>query len=365
MRNVLGNNLTVTVFGESHGSHIGAVIDGITAGIKVDENYINDCLAKRRPQGKGETARVEKDNYSIVSGVFNGYTTGSPLCIIIENNNTRSKDYSLIKDLARPSHADYVANVKYNGFNDYRGGGHFSGRITASIVASGAILLQTLEKLNIKIGCHIKKCGNVIDKDFNDFNNEIDKVNSMIFPVIDDVEEKMKQEINNAASNQDSIGGIIQTAITGLPVGLGEPMFSSLEGELSKALFAIGGIKGIEFGLGFNFANVKGSEANDEFSMVDGKVKTITNNNGGINGGISNSMPVVFNVVVRPTPSILKEQNTINMQTKQNEKLIIHGRHDPAIIRRINIVIRCMCAFVISDMLITKYGQDIFLKESL
>ena len=365
MRNVLGNNLTVTVFGESHGSHIGAVIDGITAGIKVDENYINDCLAKRRPQGKGETARVEKDNYSIVSGVFNGYTTGSPLCIIIENSNTRSKDYSLIKDLARPSHADYVANVKYNGFNDYRGGGHFSGRITASIVASGAILLQALEKLNIKIGCHIKKCGNVIDKDFNDFNNEIDKVNSMIFPVIDDVEEQMKQEINNAASNQDSIGGIIQTAITGLPVGLGEPMFSSLEGELSKALFAIGGIKGIEFGLGFNFANVKGSEANDEFSMVDGKVKTITNNNGGINGGISNSMPVVFNVVVRPTPSILKEQNTINMQTKQNEKLVIHGRHDPAIIRRINIVIRCMCAFVISDMLITKYGQDIFLKESL
>lgn len=365
MRNVLGNNLTVTVFGESHGSHIGAVIDGITAGIKVNENYINDCLAKRRPQGKGETARVEKDNYSIVSGVFNGYTTGSPLCIIIENSNIKSKDYSLIKNLARPSHADYVANIKYNGFNDYRGGGHFSGRITASIVASGAILLQALEKLNIKIGCHIKKCGNIIDKDFNDFNNEIDKVNNMIFPVIDDVEDQMKKEINNAASNQDSIGGIIQTAITGLPVGLGEPMFSSLEGELSKALFAIGGIKGIEFGLGFNFANVKGSEANDEFAMVDGKVRTITNNNGGINGGISNSMPVVFNVVVRPTPSILKEQNTINMQTKQNEKLIIQGRHDPAIIRRINIVIRCMCAFVISDMLITKYGQDVFLKESL
>ena len=361
MRNVLGNNLTVTVFGESHGSHIGAVIDGITAGIKVDENYINDCLAKRRPQGKGETARVEKDNYSIVSGVFNGYTTGSPLCIIIENSNIKSKDYSLIKDLARPSHADYVANIKYNGFNDYRGGGHFSGRITASIVASGAILLQALEKLNIKIGCHTKKCGNIIDKDFNDFNNEIDKVNNMIFPVIDDVEEQMKKEINNAATNQDSIGGIIQTAITGLPVGLGEPMFSSLEGELSKALFAIGGIKGIEFGLGFNFANAKGSEANDEFAMVDGKVRTITNNN----GGISNSMPVVFNVVVRPTPSILKEQNTINMQTKQNEKLIIQGRHDPAIIRRINIVIRCMCAFVISDMLITKYGQDVFLKESL
>ena len=365
MRNILGNNLTVTVFGESHGSHIGAIIDGITAGIKVDENFINECLAKRRPQGKGETARVEKDEYKIVSGVFNGYTTGSPLCIVIENNDTKSKDYSLIKDLARPSHADYVANVKYNGFNDYRGGGHFSGRITASIVASGAILLKALEKLNIKIGCHIKKCGNILDKDFNDFDNEIDKVNNMIFPVINDVEEQMKEEINNAASNKDSIGGIIQTAITGLPVGLGEPMFSSLEGELSKAMFAIGGIKGIEFGLGFNFANVKGSEANDEFVIVDGKVKTKTNNNGGINGGISNGMPIVFNVAIRPTPSILKEQNTINMHTKQNDKLTIQGRHDPAIIRRINIVIRCMCALVISDMLITKYGQDVFLKESL
>ena len=365
MRNILGNNLTVTVFGESHGSHIGAIIDGITAGIKVDENFINECLAKRRPQGKGETARVEKDEYKIVSGVFNGYTTGSPLCIVIENNDTKSKDYSLIKDLARPSHADYVANVKYNGFNDYRGGGHFSGRITASIVASGAILLKALEKLNIKIGCHIKKCGNILDKDFNDFDNEIDKVNNMIFPVINDVEEQMKEEINNAASNKDSIGGIIQTAITGLPVGLGEPMFSSLEGELSKAMFAIGGIKGIEFGLGFNFANVKGSEANDEFVIVDEKVKTKTNNNGGINGGISNGMPIVFNVAIRPTPSILKEQNTINMNTKQNDKLTIQGRHDPAIIRRINIVIRCMCALVISDMLITKYGQDVFLKESL
>ena len=365
MRNILGNNLTVTVFGESHGSHIGAIIDGITAGIKVDENFINECLAKRRPQGKGETARVEKDEYKIVSGVFNGYTTGSPLCIIIENNDTKSKDYSLIKDLARPSHADYVANVKYNGFNDYRGGGHFSGRITASIVASGAILLKALEKLNIKIGCHIKKCGNILDKDFNDFDNEIDKVNNMLFPVINDVEEQMKEEINNAASNKDSIGGIIQTAITGLPVGLGEPMFSSLEGELSKAMFAIGGIKGIEFGLGFNFANVKGSEANDEFVIVDDKVKTKTNNNGGINGGISNGMPIVFNVAIRPTPSILKEQNTINMHTKQNDKLTIQGRHDPAIIRRINIVIRCMCALVISDLLITKYGQDVFLKESL
>lgn len=365
MKNILGHNLTVTIFGESHGSHIGAVIDGLTAGIKVDEDFIKECLSKRRPSSALETARIEKDSYQIVGGVFNGFTTGSPLCIIIENSNVKSKDYDLIKDLARPSHADYVANVKYNGFNDYRGGGHFSGRITAAIVASGAILLKALEKLNIKIGCHILKCGNVKDVDFNDINNEIDKVNQMAFPVISDVNKEMEEEILNAAKENDSIGGIIQTAITGLPVGLGDPMFSSLEGQLSNALFSIGGIKGVEFGLGFDFANKKGSEANDEFKVIDGKVITTTNNNGGINGGISNGMPVMFNVAVRPTPSIYKTQNTINMKDKTNETITIVGRHDPAIIRRINIVIRSICAIVIADNLISKYGQDVFLKESL
>ena len=365
MKNILGNNLTVTIFGESHGSHIGAVIDGLTAGIKVDDDFIKECLSKRRPSSALETARIENDSYQIVSGVFNGFTTGSPLCIIIENNNVKSKDYDSIKDLARPSHADYVANVKYNGFNDYRGGGHFSGRITAAIVASGAILLKALEKLNIKIGCHILKCGNVKDVEFKDINNEIDKVNQMSFPVISDVSKKMEEEILNAAKENDSIGGIIQTAITGLPVGLGDPMFSSLEGQLSNALFSIGGIKGVEFGLGFDFANKKGSEANDEFKVVDGKIITTTNNNGGINGGISNGMPVMFNVVVRPTPSIYKTQNTINMKNKTNETITIVGRHDPAIIRRINIVIRSICAIVIADNLISKYGQDVFLKESL
>ena len=365
MKNILGHNLTVTIFGESHGSHIGAVIDGLTAGIKVDEDFIKECLGKRRPSSALETARIENDSYQIVSGVFNGFTTGSPLCIIIENSNVKSKDYDSIKDLARPSHADYVANVKYNGFNDYRGGGHFSGRITAAIVASGAILLKALEKLNIKIGCHILKCGNVKDVEFEDINNEIDKVNQLSFPVISDVNKEMEEEILNAAKENDSIGGIIQTAITGLPVGLGDPMFSSLEGQLSNALFSIGGIKGVEFGLGFDFANKKGSEANDEFKVVDGKIITTTNNNGGINGGISNGMPVVFNVAVRPTPSIYKTQNTINMKDKTNETITIVGRHDPAIIRRINIVIRSICAIVIADNLISKYGQDVFLKESL
>lgn len=363
MKNVLGNNITLTVFGESHGEKIGAVIDGLCPGIKVDENFIKECLSKRRPSGNGETSRIEADNYQIVSGVFNNYTTGAPICILIDNSNVRSKDYESTKDLARPSHVDYVANEKYYGYQDYRGGGHFSGRITASIVATGAIMLKALEKLNIKIATHILRCKDVIDDNFNDIDKEIEKVNSMPFPVINDnVKPLMEKVILNAAKENDSVGGIIQTVVANLPVGIGEPMFSSLEGELSKALFSIGGIKGVEFGLGFGFALKNGSEANDEFVIKDDKVITNTNNNGGINGGISNGMPIIFNCAVRPTPSISKQQNTINIKTKTNEVIKITGRHDPAIIRRINIVIRCITAFVIADMLVNKYGTDVFLK---
>lgn len=366
MRNVLGNNLTLTIFGESHGPYIGAVIDGLCAGIKIDIEFIKECLNKRRPQGKIETARVENDDFEIVSGVFNGFSTGSPICLLISNKNVKSSDYENIKNLARPSHVDYVCNEKYHGFFDYRGGGHFSGRISASIVASGAIMLQALETIGIKIGSHILKCGNVYDNHFSDYDKEITKLNKTSFPVInDDVLEPMKQEINLAANNSDSIGGIIQTAIINLPVGIGEPLFSSLEGELSKALFAIGGIKGVEFGLGFDFANHYGSEVNDEFAIEDEKVITKTNNNGGINGGISNGMPIVFNCAIRPTPSISKMQKTIDMQNKTNTTIVINGRHDPAIIRRINIVITCISAFVIADMLVFKYGTDVFFNNKL
>ena len=365
MQNTFGNNLTITVFGESHGSKIGAVIDGLPAGIKIDYDYIDKCLSLRRPMGKIETLRVEKDNYEIVSGVFNGFSTGSSICILILNENINSSSYEKNKDLARPSHADYVANEKYHGYNDYRGGGHFSGRITAAIVAAGAIVLSALEKFKIKIGYHIKQVGDVIDSDFSKFPEQIDMVNEMTFPTLDDVSEKMSKCILDAANNNDSIGGIIQTAIINLPLGLGDPMFENLEGKLAKAMFSIGGVKGIEFGLGFKFANSYGSKANDEFKVVDGKVITLTNNNGGINGGITNSMPVVFNLAVKPTPSIAKTQQTINMKTMTNETINISGRHDPAIVRRVGVVVKAMAALVIADVLITKYGQDVFLKESL
>lgn len=366
MRNVLGNNLTLSVFGESHQETIGVVIDGITPGIKIDYDEINKFLNKRKPNTNYETKRLEKDEIHIVSGLFNDYTTGAPLTILINNENVISKDYSSLKDLPRPGHSDYAAYLKYHGFNDYRGGGHFSGRITAPIVASGAIFSKMLEKFNIHVGVHIKQCGKVIDSSFsNDIENEIIKINQKKIPCIDSLEEDIEKEILYYKDKNDSIGGIIQCAITSLPAGLGEPMFSSLEGELAKALFGIGGIKGIEFGLGFDFKDQPGSKANDPFRNIDGKIVTTSNNNGGINGGISNGMPVIFNLAIKPTPSISLKQETISLKDNSNQELVINGRHDPAIIRRICIVVQSIVNFVICDLLITRYGTDVFLKDHL
>lgn len=358
MRNTIGDNLTLTLFGESHGEYIGAVLDGMASGIKVDNDFISYQLSKRRPQNKIETARVEADDYHIVSGVFNGYTTGAPLCILIPNQNIKSKDYDALKQVARPSHADYVAYVKYHGFNDYRGGGHFSGRLTAPIVAIGSILIKVLEKKNIYIGTHILKCGEVEDSSFEGNIEEIIQLNNKSFPVLDDLEESMRKSIAKCAEEGDSIGGILQTEIVGLPVGLGDPWFSSVEGKLANAMFSIGGVKGIEFGLGFGFGKTIGSKANDSFYVDGDTIKTKTNNNGGINGGITNGMPVVFNTAVKPTPSISKPQETVDFVEKQDVTLSVKGRHDPAIIRRMAVVIDSMTALMIADLLVTKYGVD-------
>lgn len=359
--NTIGQNITLTLFGESHGEAIGAVLDGMTAGVKVDEEFIASQLSKRRPQGATDTARREKDNFKIVSGVFNGYTTGAPICILIPNEDTRSGDYSKTYGLARPSHADYTAHVKYAGFEDYRGGGHFSGRITAAIVAAGAIAIKALEGKGIKIGTHILSCGGVKDADLlgcNSTAQAIDTINSKPFPVINNIEDEITAAITDAKNNLDSIGGIVQTAITGLEAGIGEPWFDSLEGVISKAVFALGGVKGIEFGGGFSLANMRGSEANDPMRIIDGKVQTTTNYSGGINGGISNGMPIVFNTAVKPTPSIAQSQQTVNFLTGEEQTLNLTGRHDPAIVRRICIVISSMVAIVLCDMLSIKNGQN-------
>lgn len=362
MKNTLGNSVCLTVFGESHGSAVGAVLDGLCAGLDVNQDLIEKQLAKRRPNAKTDTPRIEKDNYQILSGVFNGKTTGTPICLVIPNENTKSADYESTKNLARPSHADYTAECKYNGYQDYRGGGHFSGRVTAGIVGIGAIAIDALNKLGIKIGTHILKCGGICDSEFNDIENEIDALQDKSFPVISNVEEQMTNAIMNARAENDSIGGVIQTAIYGMPAGVGEPWFDSVESVISHAIFSIGGIKGIEFGKGFAFADLKGSEANDELQIVNGKVITKTNNNAGINGGITNSMPIVFNCAVKPTPSIARVQDTIDFKANENTIIEIKGRHDPAIIRRICIVVDSITAVAICDLLAQHYGTDVFLK---
>jgi len=365
MKNVFGNSITVTLFGESHGGQIGVVIDGVAPGIQVDMDFMRKQLNLRKPHGKISTQRVESDEPHIVSGVFEGKTTGTPICILFENHNTKSKDYSKTKDFMRPGHADYVAMEKYHGFADYRGGGHFSGRITTPIVAAGAILLDALRKKGIQIGSHIKKCGTIEDVPFANYEDEIRKVNDLIFPVLDDdAAEQMRAYMEEAANEGDSVGGVLETVITGLPTGVGEPWFDTMESMLSHGIFSIPAVKGIEFGKGFAFAEMKGSKANDPFEIQEGVVVTKTNNNGGINGGITNGMPVLFNTVIKPTPSIYKEQQTINIDTKENVSFQIQGRHDPAIIHRARVVVDSMTAIVIADMLAMRFGTDWLYEEA-
>lgn len=361
MKNILGENLAVTIFGESHGPYIGVVLDGLAPGIPVNKDFINHQLDLRRPSGKISTARVEKDEFILASGVFNDKTTGTPLTILIPNSVQHSKDYEKTAMFARPGHADYTANVKYHGFQDYRGGGHFSGRITAALVAAGGIVIPELEKKGIRIGSHIQSLGGIRDRPFDDYNQDFDSLSNTNFAVLDNEKVAlMKAKAEEVAAQGDSIGGVLETAITGMPAGVGEPWFGTLESILSYALFSIPAIKGVQFGAAFDLVDHPGSEFNDAFYMEDGEVRTKTNNNGGINGGISNGMPVTFRCAVKPTPSIYKEQNTINMKAMTNAKLQIEGRHDPAIIHRARVVVDSVTALVIYDALAGRYGTDYF-----
>lgn len=359
MKNTFGNSVSITIFGESHGKAIGAVIDGLAPGIEIDEEYIAHMLTLRRPAGKISTSRKETDQYDIISGVYEGKTTGTPITIIIPNENVQSKDYSKLQGIARPSHADYTAECKYHGFQDARGGGHFSGRITAALVAAGAVCKAALEKKGVFIGTHIKKCAGISDKDFGDLLCDITVLNEKEFAVLDDsCEIKMKQAIMDAAENLDSVGGILETAITGIPAGVGEPWFDSVESMLSHMLFSIPAVKGIEFGAGFAIADMTGSNANDIFKLANGEIVTVTNNNGGINGGITNGMPIVFRTAIKPTPTIFKPQNTVDYKNMTETVLEPKGRHDPAIIHRARVVQDAAAAIVLCDMLSMRYGTD-------
>lgn len=359
MKNSFGNSIILTLFGESHGEQIGAVLDGLAPGIPVDEEFIKRRLTLRRPSGQISTARVEADNFKIVSGVFNSKTTGTPLTILIENTNTKSKDYSILKEVARPSHADYTANEKYRGFQDFRGGGHFSGRITAAAVAAGAIVLGALNAKGIHIATHIKSCKDITDRNFENLAEDIDKLNNSEFAVLDEMRaEEMQRLILTAKANGDSVGGVLETVAVGVPAGVGEPWFDTLEGVISKALFGIPAVKGVEFGDGFEITKKFGSEANDEFLSKNGKIVTSTNNSGGINGGISNGMPIIVRTAVKPTATIFREQKTVNFVTGENTSLLPSGRHDPCIVQRARVVADSMVALAVADMLALHFGTD-------
>ena len=362
MKNTFGNSVAVTLFGESHGEYIGAVIDGLAPGIKIDHEYIAHMLTLRRPDGKISTPRKEKDEYKIVSGVVDNTTTGTPITIIIPNENVKSGDYSQMKTVARPSHAYFTAECKYHGYQDSRGGGHFSGRITAALVAAGAICKYALEQKGIYIGTHVKKCAGIPDREFNNLKEDINEINAKTFAVLDETsKEKMVEAILAAANNGDSVGGVLETAVIGMPVGVGEPWFDTVESLLSHMMFSIPAVKGIEFGAGFAIADMLGSQANDPMKMDSGNVVTTTNNNGGINGGITNGMPIIFRTAIKPTPTIFKPQNTIDFKTMTETVLEPKGRHDPAIVHRARVVQDAASAIVLCDALSMRLGTD-FLK---
>ncbi len=356
MKNTFGNAVSITLFGESHGPSVGCVIDGLAPGIPMDVEAISRLLSKRRPAGEISTARQEADMFMIESGVFNGKTTGTPICIRIPNEDTRSGDYSRI---ARPGHADYTAYCKYHGYEDFRGGGHFSGRITAALVAAAGIVIPALEQKGICIGTHIRRLAGMDDLALGDIGSDLAALKQSEFPVLDSaVIEPMKQRILDAKADCDSVGGVLETAVIGMPAGVGEPWFDTVEGVLSHALFSIPAIKGIEFGDGFHLAEQRGSIANDAYEMYNGSIITTTNHNGGINGGITNGMPLIFRCAVKPTPTIGKPQNSVDLEKGTATMMQGKGRHDPCIVHRAAVVVEAVTALVLCDLLASRFGTD-------
>ena len=364
MKNTFGQHIAVTLFGESHGPAIGAVLDGLCPGLPIDEENIRRMLHLRQPGGAISTARQEKDVFEIVSGAVNGIATGTPLTILIRNKDTKSGDYAAMQALMRPGHADFPAQCKYHGYQDTRGGGHFSGRITAALVAAGAICHSALQAKGICIGTHISRCAGICDRGFSNLEEDITTLSQREFPVLEEaVEAPMRDAILGAKAEGDSVGGVLETAVNGLPAGVGEPWFDTFEGLLAHILFSVPAVKGVEFGDGFALADMRGSSANDPLRYEDGKVVATSNHAGGIGGGITTGMPVIFRCVIKPTPSIAKEQQTVDIMQQENAMLQIKGRHDPAIVHRARIVIDAVTAIAVYDMLTGRFGTDYFAKD--
>jgi chorismate synthase len=352
--NSIGKELTVTTFGESHGTHVGAVVDGCPAGLPLSEADIQVELDRRIPaEPKIVSGRIEKDVAKILSGVFNGFTTGAPIALMVENKEVDSSDYEAIKDLPRPGHADYPARVKYGGFNDYRGGGRFSGRLTVALIMAGAIAKKLLSRFDVDILAYTRAVGKVkSDKKFT--AEEIRKNRYTAATRCPDLAcaERIEEAIVTARKEGDSLGGIVECIALNVPVGVGEPLFDSLDADLAKALFDIPAVKGVEFGLGFRVAELKGSESNDPYIMQNGKVATATDNAGGILGGISTGMPIMMQVAIKPTPSIGKEQKTVNLSTMEDARISIKGRHDPCVVPKAVPAVESAVAITLADHMI-------------
>lgn len=353
-----GKAIEVNLFGESHGQAIGIIINNLPAGIVLDQDNIKYELTKRRPKGNISTPRQEKDPYQIISGYFDNKTTGTPLTIIIPNGDTKSKDYK--KDILRPSHADYTSYVKYKNNHDYRGSGHFSGRITAPLVILGAICSQVLRENGIIIASHISSIKDLKDTSFNDVLVDRKILKSLLnsdFPTINDSNKELfKNVILEAKNEQDSVGGTVETIVSGLSPGYGDPFFESIESVLAHLLFSIPAVKGVEFGKGFDITTLNGSEANDSFIIENGQIKTKSNNSGGIQGGISNGMPIIFKTAIKPTASIGKAQRTVDVEQMKEVVMELEGRHDPCIVHRVIHVINAMTNFAILELIVRKEG---------
>jgi len=355
MANSYGKLFKISLFGESHSEAIGVVIDGVPSGVALDMDEILFEMSRRVPGNNlFSTPRKESDTPEILSGIFSGKTTGTPIACVIRNTNTRSKDYT--PELIRPSHADYSGMLRYNGHNDYRGGGHFSGRLTAPIVFAGAIAKQILRKENIEILAHIKNIGDVFDDAIDMANPDIDTLKALknkTLPFINsETENKAAEKILAAKNDKDSIGGSIEAVICGIKGGIGSPFFESVESRISSMLFSVPAVKAVEFGIGTEFSKLLGSLANDSLYIENGDVKTKTNNNGGLNGGITNGMPIVLTATVKPTPSIAKEQESVNIDTKENVTMEIKGRHDPCIVQRAVPVIEAALSITVLDLIL-------------
>lgn len=352
-----GEKIRLNIFGESHGAAVGAVAEGLPAGFEIDMEELSAFLRRRAPgSGKLVTQRKEADLPDIVTGVLGNKTTGAPLTVLIHNTDTRSRDYQNILRVPRPSHADYPAYVKFGGNNDIRGGGHFSARITAALAAAGGIVLQMLAKKGVFIGAHIAEIGGIRDERFDAV--KLDK-EELLLPgkkelavISEEAGEAMKKKIEEAASKKDSVGGVIECAVTGIPAGLGDALFDGIEGRISSAVFGIPAVKGVEFGAGFGVANMLGSENNDPYYFEGESVRTKTNNAGGICGGISTGMPIVFRAAFKPTPSIGIEQDSVDLANNVNTKLVISGRHDPCVVLRAVPIVEAAAALAIADLVL-------------